>query len=136
MDRRGFVKSRFLGCCRICCISFSRESVVMNFKNRKAGASMKIEDLRDPRDRDFCLRQEKGQSVHVSRQQDKVWRVVHHHDGTCHPECRVIANYDAMAEREFQMGSGGRRRTEMISTGPTPETEGFFRSAKAAKEAA
>lgn len=76
---------------------------------------MKIEDLKDPRDRAAMERlQTKTGGIVEERAKDTHFRVYHNADGTCHPECRAIAGYDAAAEREYQTG----RRSERSNMAP------------------
>ncbi len=71
---------------------------------------MRIEDLKDPRDRAAMERLQHDKSSVVSRRaQDNHWRVYHNADGSCHPECRIIGGYDAATEREFQTGRHSER---------------------------
>lgn len=71
---------------------------------------MRIEDLKDPRDRAAMERlQSKTDGIVEERAKDTHFRVYHNADGSCHPECRIIAGYDNAAEREFQSGHRSER---------------------------
>ena len=63
---------------------------------------MRIEELKDSRDRAACERAEKGPSVRQMRQADKFWRRVVTPDP-------VVSNFDDEMENEFQTGQQKRR---------------------------